>query len=207
MKIMINDIVQDGIKELVNIAAANASTALSEMTGLLITVSVPELRIVSIYDFYAEFAETMEEIVYGSVVKFQGGLEGYLLIFMDKKSMEEVVGRLLELLGGESSEELALDTVKEVFNIFSSSYVTAIYNFLNIYATHTPPTVTEDFLGSILNTALGLMSFNTGSDVILTVKVDLRIQKDDKVLGTDFWMVHLMTSRDIEVISQAIMSL
>jgi len=204
---MINDIVQDGIKELVNIAAANASTALSEMTGLLITVSVPELRIVSIYDFYAEFAETMEEIVYGSVVKFQGGLEGYLLIFMDKKSMEEVVGRLLELLGGESSEELALDTVKEVFNIFSSSYVTAIYNFLNIYATHTPPTVTEDFLGSILNTALGLMSFNTGSDVILTVKVDLRIQKDDKVLGTDFWMVHLMTSRDIEVISQAIMSL
>jgi len=207
VKIMINDIVQDGIKELVNIAAANASTALSEMTGLLITVSVPELRIVSIYDFYAEFAETMEEIVYGSVVKFQGGLEGYLLIFMDKKSMEEVVGRLLELLGGESSEELALDTVKEVFNIFSSSYVTAIYNFLNIYATHTPPTVTEDFLGSILNTALGLMSFNTGSDVILTVKVDLRIQKDDKVLGTDFWMVHLMTSRDIEVISQAIMSL
>ena len=207
MKIMINDIVQDGIKELVNIASANASTALSEMTGLLITVSVPELRIVNIYDFYAEFAETMEEIVYGSVVKFQGGLEGYLLIFMDKKSMEEVVGRLLELLGGESSEELALDTIKEVFNIFSSSYVTAIYNFLNIYATHTPPTVTEDFLGSILNTALGLMSFNTGSDVILTVKVDLRIQKDDKVLGTDFWMVHLMTSRDIEVISQAIMSL
>ena len=207
MKIMINDIVQDGIKELVNIAAANASTALSEMTGLLITVSVPELRIVNIYDFYAEFSETMEEIVYGSVVKFQGGLEGYLLIFMDKKSMEEVVGRLLELLGGESSEELALDTIKEVFNIFSSSYVTAIYNFLNIYATHTPPTVTEDFLGSILNTALGLMSFNTGSDVILTVKVDLRIQKDDKVLGTDFWMVHLMTSRDIEVISQAIMSL
>ncbi|MCD6157396.1 MAG: chemotaxis protein CheC [Euryarchaeota archaeon] len=204
---MINDIVQDGIKELVNIAAANASTALSEMTGLLITVSVPELRIVNIYDFYAEFSETMEEIVYGSVVKFQGGLEGYLLIFMDKKSMEEVVGRLLELLGGESSEELALDTIKEVFNIFSSSYVTAIYNFLNIYATHTPPTVTEDFLGSILNTALGLMSFNTGSDVILTVKVDLRIQKDDKVLGTDFWMVHLMTSRDIEVISQAIMSL
>ncbi|HDJ51193.1 MAG TPA: hypothetical protein ENF25_03220 [Thermoprotei archaeon] len=204
---MINDIVQDGIKELVNIASANASTALSEMTGLLITVSVPELRIVNIYDFYAEFAETMEEIVYGSVVKFQGGLEGYLLIFMDKKSMEEVVGRLLELLGGESSEELALDTIKEVFNIFSSSYVTAIYNFLNIYATHTPPTVTEDFLGSILNTALGLMSFNTGSDVILTVKVDLRIQKDDKVLGTDFWMVHLMTSRDIEVISQAIMSL
>ena len=177
------------------------------MTGLLITVSVPELRIVNIYDFYAEFSETMEEIVYGSVVKFQGGLEGYLLIFMDKKSMEEVVGRLLELLGGESSEELALDTIKEVFNIFSSSYVTAIYNFLNIYATHTPPTVTEDFLGSILNTALGLMSFNTGSDVILTVKVDLRIQKDDKVLGTDFWMVHLMTSRDIEVISQAIMSL
>jgi len=207
VKIMINDIVQDGIKELVNIASANASTALSEMTGLLITVSVPELRIVNIYDFYAEFAETMEEIVYGSVVKFQGGLEGYLLIFMDKKSMEEVVGRLLELLGGESSEELALDTIKEVFNIFSSSYVTAIYNFLNIYATHTPPTVTEDFLGSILNTALGLMSFNTGSDVILTVKVDLRIQKDDKVLGTDFWMVHLMTSRDIEVISQAIMSL
>jgi len=207
VKIMINDIVQDGIKELVNIAAANASTALSEMTGLLITVSVPELRIVNIYDFYLEFAETMEEIVYGSVVKFQGGLEGYLLIFMDKKSMEEVVGRLLELLGGEVSKELALDTVKEVFNIFSSSYVTAIYNFLNIYATHTPPTVTEDFLGSILNTALGLMSFNTGSDVILTVKVDLRIQKDDKVLGTDFWMVHLMTSRDIEVISQAIMSL
>ena len=204
---MINDIVQDGIKELVNIASANASTALSEMTGLLITVSVPELRIVNIYDFYAEFAETMEEIVYGSVVKFQGGLEGYLLIFMDKKSMEEVVGRLLELLGGESSEELALDTIKEVFNIFSSSYVTAIYNFLNIYATHTPPTVTEDFLGSILNTALGLMSFNTGSDVILTVKIDLMIQKDDKVLGTDFWMVHLMTSRDIEVISQAIMSL
>ncbi|RLF64684.1 MAG: hypothetical protein DRN26_06295, partial [Thermoplasmata archaeon] len=82
-----------------------------------------------------------------------------------------------------------------------------IYNFLNIYATYTPPTVTEDFLGSILNTALGLMSFNTGSDVILTVKIDLMIQKDDKVLGTDFWMVHLMTSRDVEVIYQAIMSL
>ncbi|MCD6503400.1 MAG: hypothetical protein DRN30_02655 [Thermoplasmata archaeon] len=204
---MINDLVQDGIRELVNIASANASTALSEMTGLLITVSVPELRIVNIYDFYAEFADTMEDIVYGSIVRFQDGLEGYLLIFMDKKSMEEVVGRLLELLGGEASKELALDTIKEVFNIFSSSYVTAIYNFLNIYATHTPPTVTEDFLGSILNTALGLASFNTGSDVILTVKVDLKIQKDDNVLGTNFWMLHLMTNKDIEVISQAIMSL
>lgn|GEM_PF-2910587 len=207
MKLMINDLVQDGIRELVNIASANASTALSEMTGLLITVSVPELRIVNIYDFYAEFADTMEDIVYGSIVRFQDGLEGYLLIFMDKKSMEEVVGRLLELLGGEASKELALDTIKEVFNIFSSSYVTAIYNFLNIYATHTPPTVTEDFLGSILNTALGLASFNTGSDVILTVKVDLKIQKDDNVLGTNFWMLHLMTNKDIEVISQAIMSL
>jgi len=207
VKLMINDLVQDGIRELVNIASANASTALSEMTGLLITVSVPELRIVNIYDFYAEFADTMEDIVYGSIVRFQDGLEGYLLIFMDKKSMEEVVGRLLELLGGEASKELALDTIKEVFNIFSSSYVTAIYNFLNIYATHTPPTVTEDFLGSILNTALGLASFNTGSDVILTVKVDLKIQKDDNVLGTNFWMLHLMTNKDIEVISQAIMSL
>ena len=203
---MLNDIIQDGIKELVNIASANASTALSEMTGLLITVSVPELRVVNIYDFYAEFADVMEEIVYGSIVKFQNGLEGYLLIFMDKKSMEEVVGKLLELLG-ESSKELAMDTIKEVFNIFSSSYVTAIYNFLNIYATHTPPTVTEDFLGSILNTALGLMSFSSGSDFMLTVKIDLKIQKDDKILGTNFWMVHLMTNKDVEVISQAIMSL
>jgi len=210
VKSLKNEIIIDGVREIVNIAAANASTNISELLDKVITISVPDLKHISIYDLYSSLSDYLEREIYAGIVKFKENMSGYLVLFFDKDTFEYLSKTALTKYLGEDAynEAMACDTLKELVNIFASSYTTALYNFIGIYSTHTPPEIAHDFLGAILNTILSEMSQHLSDDNILLIKIDFifYVNNEKTSKRIDAWMIHFMTDSDLELLSSAIKS-
>jgi len=203
-------IIIDGIKEIINVAAANASTSISELLDKTVLISVPDLKQVNIYEFYASLSDYLERDIYAGIVKFKESISGYLVLFFDEESFKYLSKTALTKYLGENTfeEPIALDVFKEIVNIFASSYTTALYNFIGVYATHTPPEITHDFLGSVVNTILSVMTPQLYNENILLVKVDFRMygNNNENPQKFDAWMVHFMTDSDVNLLCSAIES-
>ena len=205
-----NEIIIDGLREIVNIAAANASTNISELLDKVITISVPDLKQISIYDLYSSLSDYLEREIFAGIVKFKESMSGYLVLFFDDETFENLSKAALTKYLGEDAynEAMAFDTLKEIVTIFASSYTTALYNFIGVYCTHTPPEITHDFLGAILNTILTVMTQHLSDDNILLIKIDFIFHSENKKESkkVDAWMIHFMTDSDLELLSSAIKS-
>ena len=96
----------DLLKEIGNIGAGNAASALSEMTGLPVSVNVPKCEMIG----YSEIADKMggaENVILGMLVQMSGDIEGFILLAQE---LHDARNTIKVLMGQEISES-------EEFNI------------------------------------------------------------------------------------------
>lgn len=144
-----NAIQLDALREVGNIGAGNAATALSQLLNRKIDMTVPAVNIVPFEEIFSRIGG--EEVVVGVIVRVLGDTPGNILFIFEK----DIALNIIELLTGAREDDISdmgNSVLCEIGNIISGSYMNAIAKFTNLVITPSVPAVTCDMLGAILST-------------------------------------------------------
>lgn len=141
----------DALREIGNIGAAHAATALSTLLQRRIDMSVPEVWAIAFEDLSSIVGQldTPQAVIY---VKVEGEAPGKAVFFFPVESAEIVVQALfgttepMDLYMG----EMAQSALKEVGNILVSSFIMALTQFSGIPLQPSVPALAVDMIGASL---------------------------------------------------------
>ena len=119
----------DVLREVGNIGAGNAATALSEMLGYMVKVSVPSVKVADMKDVAKEI-DTGDEEVIAILINLDQDLIGTILTVLYKPFVNELIKTFLgcEIKTTEDlrANEMAKSALSEVGNITAANYVNAL---------------------------------------------------------------------------------
>jgi len=158
----------DTLREIGSIGTGNAATALSQMLGREVRITLPEVRIMG-YNEAIEWIGGPEAVTAGVLVKMSGDVGGIMLSVQKL----ELVNFILETMLGQgigSYEELAgleQSALIEIGNIMISAFVTALSGLAGININLTVPAFAVDMQGAIL--AVPMAEYGGMSDYLMTI--------------------------------------
>jgi chemotaxis protein CheC len=151
----INAFYKDAFKELGNIGAGNAATALSQMVGRTISTSVPNVMIIPI-EKVPDVVDSSERIVAGIYLKVYGDLPAKILVTFEHADLLKLTDLLMGSPDGGASllNEMRISALKELGTILTGSFLNALSKFLDLQLIPTVPALAIDTMPAILNTLL-----------------------------------------------------
>ena len=165
----LNEMELDTLKELGNIGAGHAATALSKLLGKDIDIAVPSIRVGEIRTLSKEF---ISDIIAGVIIALQDLEEnksGYLYIMFPMNSSKQIATELFGL--EEFDEEMYESTIMEVGNILSSSFCDASAEFMDIILLPSPPNFAVDVPTAVIDSVISQMAKK--SDYIIIFETSL----------------------------------
>jgi chemotaxis protein CheC len=141
----------DALREVANIGAGHAATALSQMTGGTIMISVPTINIARLEDVPPQISGP-EEPVACVLMNMLGDLTGRTLLVFPKPTAIRLSELMLRRPAGSSVAlgELERSAIKEAGNILSGAYLNALSDFMGMVLLPSPPTLVVDLSSAIL---------------------------------------------------------
>lgn len=165
----------DALREVANIGAGHAATALSTMTGNTIMITVPTVTIARIEELPPQFAEP-EEPVAGVLMGILGDLSGRTLLVFPQRT----AGRVAELMLGRPTGSdgtfgaLEASAIKEAGNILSGAYLNALSEFMGMILLPSPPSLAVDAAAAVISTAY--LQFSADRDFVFCVESEFVMQ-------------------------------
>lgn len=173
----LNDFQLDVLREIGNIGAGNAATALSKLLGTSIDMNVPSVEMVG-FDDIADVVGGFEQVVVGIFLRMTGDLSGSLFFLLALESARKLLSSVLELSTEEEDfNELELSALSEMGNILAGSYLTALADFTNKELQPSVPALAIDMAGAILS--IGLLEAGEVGDTALVVDTKFRQGNQD----------------------------
>ena len=152
----LNDIQYDVLREIGNIGAGNATTALSQMLNQKMDMSVPKVALVP-FNEISDVMGSEDQTVVGIMLGFEGDAEGMMMFLFDTKSAHHLVNTLMMrdkedgVEEGAEFSDMDMSALNEIGNIVSGSYLTAISKLTNLKMISTVPEMTIDMIGALLS--------------------------------------------------------
>lgn len=142
----------DVLKEIGNIGAGNAMTALSQMLQCKVDMKVPQVRLVPFCEVGALMGGE-EQIMVGVYLGVEGDITGSMMFLVEKESAKHLINKIMMGMGSESDEfgEMELSAMQEVGNIITGAYLNSLSMLTNLMIYPTPPALTVDMAGAILS--------------------------------------------------------
>ncbi len=158
----------DTLRELGSIGTGNAATALSQMLGRPVSITLPEVRIME-YNEAIDWIGGPEEITAGVLVKLSGQISGIMLSVQQLDFVNLVLDSILEKKIEDYSQlsEMENSALIEVGNIMISTFINALSGLAGIDVNLTVPAFTVDMQGAIL--AVPMAEYGGQSDYIMTI--------------------------------------
>lgn len=158
----------DTLRELGSIGAGNSATALSQMLGREVRITMPEVRIMG-YNEAIEWIGGPEEITAGVMVKMGGQMNGIMLSVQQLEFVNLVLDSVLHQTVEDYTglAELENSALIEVGNIMISTFINALSGLADIKIELTVPAFTVDMQGAIL--AVPMAEYGGQSDYIMTI--------------------------------------
>jgi len=167
----------DILKELGNIGAGHAATALSKLLDKEIDIEVPRIRIGEIKNLSKEF---ISDIIAGVIIALQDLEEnksGYLYIMFPVDASKQIA---TELFGMEDfDDEMYESTIMEVGNILASSFCDASAEFMDIILLPSPPNFAIDVPTAVVDSVISKMAEKT--DYIIIFETSLTSESNIKI--------------------------
>ncbi|WP_282171621.1 chemotaxis protein CheC [Cytobacillus firmus] len=179
----------DILKEIGNIGAGHAATALSTLLNKKIDMSVPDVKIVS-FDEMIDMAGGPENVVAGVFLRIEGDAPGSMFFVLPLTQAEifirELPGNIPFCADELPYEELALSALQELGNILSGSYLSSLSDFTKLSLFPSVPMLSIDMVGAIIGT--GLLEISQVSDYAIVIDTALNdeLQNTDAVNGHFF---------------------
>ncbi|NLJ24840.1 MAG: chemotaxis protein CheC [Firmicutes bacterium] len=159
----------DLLRELGNIGAGNATSALSMMLqDRKLEMVVPEVAILSLPETTTLIGGP-EAIVAGIYIAVSGDVDGHMAFLIPEGSAKELVG---SMLGEESAkfDEMGCSVLEEVGNIVITSYLNAISEMTGLMIMPSVPGLAIDMAGAIWSSILA--GAEILDDFITVIKTD-----------------------------------
>lgn len=141
----------DVLRELGNIGAGNATTALAQMMQCKVDMSVPKVQLLE----FKELGEAMvgeETVMAGIYLGIEGDIKGSIMFLLEKAAAKHLVGKLMGMeTEGDEFTEMEFSALKEVGNIITGSYLNSLSSITNLVIYPSVPDLTVDMAGAILS--------------------------------------------------------
>ena len=159
----------DALREVANIGAGHAATALSQMINSTIMISVPTINVSRLEEVPPQISAP-EEPVAAVLMHMLGDLTGRTLLVFPKATAVRLAELMLRRPHGSSTDlgEMEQSAIKEAGNILSSAYMTALSDFMGMMLLPSPPSLAIDMSTAVLTTAY--LQFGTDRDYVFCVE-------------------------------------
>lgn len=133
----------DALKEVANIGAGHAATALSMMTGARIMIDVPTINVAPLSELIPGIADEGSQVV-SVIMDMHGSLQGHTLLALPLVTGRRLADLMLrrERRPGGTLDLLEESALKEAGNILGGAYMTALSDFLGMTLLPSPPRLT-----------------------------------------------------------------
>lgn len=181
----------DVLKEIGNIGAGNATTALAQLLNQKVDMRVPKVALLE----FSEVGEAMggeEQLMAGIYQLVEGDITGSIMFLLEEKSARTLVS---SLMGTPPSDgpftEMELSALKEIGNIITGSYLSSLSMLTNLKIISSIPAISIDMAGAIMS--VPAIEFGALGDKILLIQTAF---SDDVQLDGYFILVPDLESYD-----------
>ena len=161
----LNDLQFDVLKEIGNIGAGNATTALAKMMNMKIDMNVPRVDLVPFTNLPDIFGSP-EEVLAGILVQLDGDIKGMMMFLVKEKSAHNLVNSLMGGMiqsSGDGFSDMELSALGEIGNIIIGAYLSAMSNLTSLKISSSVPYISIDMAGALL----GISAKIRGDKVLL----------------------------------------
>ncbi len=175
----LSDMQIDVLREIGNIGAGNAATALATILDEKVEISLPKVRIT---DFNTAInalggAETM---TVGVLVNFDGEAHGMIMFLLKMEDAKGIMSILIqeeeEAEGGQLSE-LKLSAIKEIGNILGSSYINSISQMTGLTIHVSIPYIAIDMAGALMS--VPIIEFGSIGDKVMFIEEEFSAEENN----------------------------
>ena len=160
----------DVLKEIGNIGAGNATTALASLLQSKVDMNVPQVMMLDFKDVGALVGGEEQELA-AAYLGVEGDIRGSILFLIKKETAMMIAQKLLGEYCGEELGEMECSAVKEVSNIITGSYLNAIATLTGLTIYPSVPDLAVDMAGAILS--VPAIQFGIMGDKILLIQSQL----------------------------------
>lgn len=166
----------DVLKEIGNIGAGNATTALASMLQCKVDMKVPQVRLLEFKDVGSEIGGE-EQIVVGVYLAVEGDITGSIMFLLPMEAARHLVEKLMGMqLSGDSFGEMEISAIKEIGNIITGAYLNSLSMMTNLKILPSIPSLSIDMAGAILS--VPAIEFGTMGDNILLIETQFTDDMD-----------------------------
>lgn len=172
--LVLNELQRDALKEVGNIGAGHAATALSQLLNTTVKLSEPRIDVLKFRDLSSRIGAS-DRTVAALHMYVRGEAPGQMVVLFDRDQSLEFVNVFIKRIIGDIQifDSIADSTLKELGNIIAGSYLTALISLTGINLLPSVPTLSYGTVQAAFRT---LMSILPDQDVFLI---------ESQFLGTD----------------------
>ena len=166
----LNDLQFDVLKEIGNIGAGNATTALAKMMNMKIDMNVPRVDLVPFTNLPDIFGSP-EEVLAGILVQLDGDIKGMMMFLVKEKSAHNLVNSLMGGMiqsSGDGFSDMELSALGEIGNIIIGAYLSAMSNLTSLKISSSVPYISIDMAGGLLS--VPAIEFGKLGDKVLLIE-------------------------------------
>lgn len=159
----------DVLKEVGNIGAGNAATALSRLLDKPVDMAVPKVSLLP-FEEIADRVGGSEQIVIAVFLRVEGEAPGNMFFIIEEESARRILRQLLamNIEEQEGYSEMELSALCEIGNILAGSYLSSLADFTQLSMAPSVPAIAVDMAGAVLS--YGLMQYGEMGDSALLIE-------------------------------------
>ncbi len=192
----INQKYPDVLREIGNIGAGNATTAIASMLSLRMNMSVPSVEFLPVEEMSTALGSE-DAVIAGIMLGVDGDIGGSMMFLLDMPSAKNLANHMMGMMGGPPIQEeyfldeeksmMARSAIQEIGNIIAGAYLNAIASMTNLTITPTPPFVAFDTAASILSVPAIIFGSEGDNALLIRTEIDDE-QMDERIRGYYFLM-------------------
>lgn len=193
----LNSMQYDVLREIGNIGAGNATTALSKMINSKVDMKVPKVNLLG-FSEVASHIGSEEEPMVGILLGLSEDVSGMMLFMLDLDSARKMVNSLLVNMGvgalaeDEEFNEMHLSALNEIGNIITGAYLSALSDLTKLSINASVPIMQVDMAGAILS--IPAVEFSKIGDKVLFIETTFNEESD---INGYFMLIPELESYDV----------
>lgn len=181
----------DVLREIGNIGAGNAATALSQLLNRKIEMVVPSVNIVS-FDEMMELIGGADEVVVAILFRIFGDIPSNVYFVLSVEEAEMLVQTItgnpgFTIMDGDLDDGMAISVLEEIGNIVTGSYISALSDLTKLHMQPSVPHLGVDMAAAVLT--YGLIDISKVSDYAIVIDSKINSAEKEKELEGNFFLL------------------
>lgn len=169
----------DVLKEIGNIGAGNATTALSQLLNSKIDMNVPKVELLE-FNELGDIIGGAENLVAGILLTLEGDVDGMMMFLVEKETAKGMVKKMMGAFATEEENsefsEMELSALQEIGNIIAGAYLSSLSTLTNLTIVSSIPYMAIDMAGALLS--VPAIEFSKISDKALLIETQFGSEAD-----------------------------